>query len=82
MSCVAIPEIVGWNSMAEVLAICISEVRGISKHPVKEIHLIPEHGIEGDAHAGKWHRQVSLLAQESVDNLQSKITIWGPRCSG
>ncbi len=61
--------------MAEVLAVCISEVRGISKHSVKEIHLIPEHGIEGDAHAGKWHRQVSLLAQESVDNLQSKITI-------
>lgn len=61
--------------MAEVLAVCISEVRGISKHPVKEIHLIPEHGIEGDAHAGKWHRQVSLLAQESVGNLQSKITI-------
>ena len=61
--------------MAEVLAVCISEVRGISKHPVKEIHLIPEYGIEGDAHAGKWHRQVSLLAQESVDNLQSKITV-------
>ena len=54
MSCGAIPEIVGWNSMAEVLAVCISEVRGISKHPVKEIHLIPGHGIEGDAHAGKW----------------------------
>ena len=61
--------------MAEVLAVCISKVRGISKHPVKEIHLIPEYGIEGDAHAGKWHRQVSLLAQESVDNLQSKITV-------
>ena len=61
--------------MAEVLAVCISEVRGICKHPVKSIHLIPEYGIEGDAHAGKWHRQVSLLAQESVDNLQSKITL-------
>ncbi len=61
--------------MAEVLAVCISEVRGISKHPVDCIHLIPDHGIEGDAHAGNWHRQVSLLAQESVDKLQSKITL-------
>lgn len=61
--------------MAEVLAVCISEVRGISKHPVDSIHLIPGHGIEGDAHAGNWHRQVSLLAQESVDKLQSKITL-------
>ena len=61
--------------MAEVLAVCISEVRGISKHPVDAIHLIPGHGIEGDAHAGDWHRQVSLLAQESVDKLQSKITL-------
>lgn len=61
--------------MAEVLAVCISEVRGISKHPVDCIHLIPGHGIEGDAHAGNWHRQVSLLAQESVDKLQSKITL-------
>ena len=61
--------------MAEVLAVCISEVRGISKHPVDSIHLIPGHGIEGDAHAGNWHRQVSLLAQESVEKLQSKITL-------
>ena len=61
--------------MAEVLAVCISEVRGVSKHPVDSIHLLPGHGIEGDAHAGNWHRQVSLLAQESVDKLQSKITL-------
>jgi MOSC domain-containing protein YiiM len=60
--------------MAEVLAVCISEVRGICKHPVDSVHLIPDHGIEGDAHAGHWHRQVSLLAQESVDGMQSKIT--------
>jgi MOSC domain-containing protein YiiM len=60
--------------MAEVLAVCISEVRGICKHPVDQIHLIPDHGIEGDAHAGHWHRQVSLLAQESVDGMQAKIT--------
>lgn len=61
--------------MAKILAVCISEVRGISKHPVEELHLIPNHGIEGDAHAGDWHRQISLLAQESVDKMQSGITL-------
>ena len=60
--------------MGKVLSVCISEVRGVSKHPVEKLHLIPNHGIEGDAHAGNWHRQVSLLAQESVDTLQAKIT--------
>lgn len=61
--------------MGEVLAVCISEVRGIPKHPVQQIHLIPEHGIEGDAHAGNWHRQVSLLAVESVEQMQRRVTI-------
>ncbi len=60
--------------MGKVLSVCISDVRGVAKRPVDFLHLIPDHGIEGDAHAGKWHRQVSLLAQESVDTLQSKIT--------
>lgn len=61
--------------MGKVLSVCISDVRGVAKHPVESLHLIPDHGIEGDAHAGNWHRQVSLLAQESVDTLQSKITL-------
>ena len=50
----------------KVLAVCISERKGTMKHPVPEIQLRAEHGIEGDAHAGSWHRQVSLLATESV----------------
>lgn len=61
--------------MGEVLAVCISEVRGIPKHPVQQIHLIPQHGIEGDAHAGNWHRQVSLLAVESVEQMQRRVAI-------
>ena len=61
--------------MGKVLSVCISEVRGVSKHPVEKLHLMPNHGVEGDAHAGNWHRQVSLLAQESVDTLQAKITL-------
>ncbi len=60
---------------AVIKAVCISEKKGQQKHPVERVHLRPEHGIDGDAHAGNWHRQVSLLGQESVDRLQEKISI-------
>ena len=60
---------------ATIKAVCISEKKGQQKHPVESVHLRPEHGIDGDAHAGNWHRQVSLLGQESVDRLQEKISI-------
>lgn len=60
---------------AIIRAVCISEKKGEQKHPVDEVELRPQHGIVGDAHAGNWHRQVSLLAQKSVDKLQEKITI-------
>ena len=56
-------------------AVCISEKKGEQKHPVEEIRLRPHWGIEGDAHAGDWHRQVSLLAAESVDRLREKIAL-------
>ena len=49
-----------------VRAICISDVRGIEKHAIPSAHLIRDFGIEGDAHAGKWHRQVSLLSYDQV----------------
>lgn len=58
---------------ARVLAVCVSEKKGEQKHPVDEIELRPDWGIVGDAHAGHWHRQVSLLGQESVDALQEKL---------
>ncbi len=60
---------------AVIKAVCISREKGQQKHPVEHVHLRPEHGIDGDAHAGNWHRQVSLLGQESVDRLQGKIGI-------
>ena len=60
---------------AVIKAVCISEKKGQQKHPVELVRLRPEHGIDGDAHAGNWHRQVSLLGQESVDRLQEKISI-------
>ena len=56
--------------MAEVVAVNISEKKGIRKHEVPYIDLLPHHGIVGDAHAGDWHRQVSLLAEESVDTMR------------
>lgn len=58
---------------AHVVAVCISEAKGTQKHFVESAELIVEHGIEGDAHAGKWHRQVSLLASESVDVMRPRV---------
>ena len=57
-------------NMASVVAVCISEEKGTQKHPVAEIQLRCRHGIVGDAHAGDWHRQVSLLGTESVDKVR------------
>ena len=59
--------------MAKVLAVCISEQKGVQKHPVERASLQVNHGIVGDAHAGNWHRQVSLLATESVQKVQARI---------
>ena len=55
--------------MAEIIAVCISDRKGIRKHPVSSLELRVGQGILGDAHAGNWHRQVSLLAQESIDTM-------------
>ena len=60
-------------SQARVLAICISEEKGTQKHTVDTAELKVDHGIVGDAHAGNWHRQVSMLAAESVAKVQEKI---------
>lgn len=54
-----------------VVSVNVSEKKGIRKRPVAEIEVIPEYGIEGDAHAsGEWHRQVSLLAIESIEKMR------------
>ena len=57
---------------AKVLAVCVSARKGEKKHPIEEIRLLTGHGIDGDAHAGPGHRQVSLLANESVDKLREQ----------
>jgi len=59
--------------MATVKAVCISEEKGVQKIPVETIELRLNHGIVTDAHAGDWHRQVSLLANESVDKMRAKF---------
>ncbi len=57
--------------MAEVVAVCVSEQKGERKKPVPSVELRVDHGIVGDAHAGNWHRQVSLLARESIDKMRA-----------
>ena len=57
--------------MAEVVSVNISAEKGQPKHPVPVICLRLRHGIVGDAHAGDWHRQISLLADESVDTMRA-----------
>lgn len=56
--------------MAIVTAVCISDVKGVQKHAEPEVIVRKNHGIEGDAHAGAWHRQISLLGEESVDKVR------------
>jgi MOSC domain-containing protein YiiM len=56
--------------MAVVTAVCVSEKKGVQKKPVQEISVKKNLGIEGDAHAGDWHRQISLLGEESVDKVR------------
>ena len=59
--------------MAEVVSVNISERKGTVKHPVPEIQLRLRHGIVGDAHAGDWHRQISMLSEESVDKMREML---------
>jgi len=51
----------------KIVSLAISRKKGTRKKIVAEARLIKDHGLEGDAHAGKWHRQVSLLSSESIE---------------
>ena len=59
--------------MSYIEALCISKKKGIVKKEVPQAEFIEEWGIDGDAHAGKWHRQVSLLAGESIDQVKQTL---------
>lgn len=58
--------------MAEILALCISEKKGTEKVDAGEVEFIESYGIKGDAHAGNWHRQVSLLSYEKIEEFNKK----------
>ena len=57
----------------KIVSVNVSEKKGVRKRPVKEVSLKAGYGIEGDAHASStWHRQVSLLAIESIKKMRDK----------
>lgn len=55
-----------------IAAVCISKEKGVTKDNVGEAVLIEDHGLEGDAHSGRWHRQVSLLSVDSINKMREK----------
>jgi len=55
-----------------LLHVCISARKGIAKHEIPSANIVVEHGMEGDAHAGDWHRQLSLLAHVDIESMRAK----------
>ena len=56
----------------KIESIAISKKKGTRKETVEQASLVEDHGIEGDAHAGPWHRQVSFLASESIQKARDR----------
>ena len=61
-----------------IVAVCTSKKKGTRKRNVGEVELREDWGLVGDAHAAAWHRQVSLLAMESIEKMQAKGLNVGP----
>ena len=57
---------------AFVVDVCTSQRKGVAKRAVERVVLLENHGIEGDAHAGPGHRQISLLAKHDIDEMRAK----------
>lgn len=57
---------------AKVKAVCLSEEKGTTKKVIEKGDLIENYGLKGDAHAGKWHRQLSLLDNSSIDKMRGQ----------
>ncbi len=64
--------------MSRILKVCTSSTKGVQKRPVESVNVLQDFGIEGDAHAGEWHRQVSLLADESAEKVRQAGALVGP----
>jgi MOSC domain-containing protein YiiM len=58
------------GSKVKIIAVSISDQKGVPKKNISEGTLVEEFGLEGDAHGGPWHRQLSLLALESIRKMQ------------
>jgi len=58
--------------MGKIIAVCVSPEKGTAKQNVKKAEFIADHGIKGDAHAGTWHRQVSLLSYRKIEDFRAK----------
>ena len=58
--------------MGKVIAVCTSPEKGTQKTNIRRGVFIEDYGIEGDAHAGKWHRQVSLLSYEKIEDFRAR----------
>ena len=73
--------------MGKVIAVCISEKKGTQKQPVEEAEFVEDWGIKNDAHAGKWHRQVSLLSYDKIEAFSCERcrsrgwSVWRKSCS-
>ena len=57
----------------KILSVCVSLEKGTKKREVNSARLISDWGIEGDAHAGRWHRQMSLLSVEEINKMKRRI---------
>lgn len=65
-------------TLARVVAVCISAKKGTRKKNVGEARAIVNYGLENDAHAANWHRQISLLALESIEKMRQAGLSVGP----
>ena len=68
--------------MGTIIAICMSKKKGTAKKKTPSARLIENHGLENDAHAGNWHRQVSLLSHEKIEAFRARGAIAPYGCFG
>ena len=60
------------QTMGVICGICVSEEKGTQKHEIPAVELVEDWGLRGDAHAGKWHRQVSLLGLAQIEEFRAR----------
>lgn len=68
--------------MGKVIAVCTSKKKGTAKKNIGSALLVENHGIENDAHAGNWHRQVSLLSFDKIEAFKARGAIVVEGCFG